>query len=301
MLKIAAITLMLASLALGQSIRTASAQDVGIDPAFSNGIISTLGLPAFSIEAIDGGFNVPTETVSGPNLVTLTALPGYSTYVAFMIPTEGLSAEEATELALQSASDDIFHEGWVYAGGSYAIDGTTVTFAVNLTKGEWQVAASYQEGDGDEIMTLYPLTVRGEGPPIADPDVVPIEMNDTEFIGAESPVSAGPQIFQITNVGTQPRQLVLFRSPTEITVDDYLFAFGINSMGTPTAGTPAAGTDFMSQMEWVGYAAILSPGQIMWIELDLTPGIYTQTSWVVDPETGAPAVLLGMVSNFEVI
>ncbi|MDQ3657146.1 MAG: hypothetical protein M3457_18995 [Chloroflexota bacterium] len=53
-------------------------------------------------------------------------------------------------------------------------------------------------------------------------------------------------------------------------------------------------------MTWVGYAALTSPGYSTWIELDLEPGTYTATSWVVDPETGAPALLLGMAQSFEV-
>lgn len=301
MQRIFAITLLLASLTLGFATGPASAQDVGIDPAFSSELITTLGLPEVAVEAVEGGFTTPAETVSGPTLVTLSALEGFSSYVAFMQPAPGLSTEEATELALLTARDDIFQDGWTYAGGSYAIDGSTVKFAVNLAEGDWQIAASYQQDGGEEVMTLYPLTVAGEGPPIADPAVTTIELNDTAFIGAESPLVSGPQLLQIQNIGTQPRQLVLFRSPTEITVDDYLALFGINAQGTPAASTPAAGVDFMSQMEWVGYAAILSPGQIMWLELDLEPGIYTQTSWVVDPATGAPAVILGMVTNFEVV
>ena len=62
-------------------------------------------------------------------------------------------------------------------------------------------------------------------------------------------------------------------------------------------GTPMAEPFAMT---WVGYAALTSPGHSTWIELDLEPAIYTATSWVVDPETGMPALLLGMLQSFEV-
>jgi hypothetical protein len=285
--------ILLAAVILGLAQNIADAQDA--DPAFSSELLSSIKMPEFTVEAIESGFTVPSETLSGPTRVTLTALPGYSSYVAFMQPADGLSPELATEMALATAKDDIPHDGWIYAGGSYAIDGNSVTFAVNLEPGIWQVAASYKSGEGDEIMTLYPLKVEGEGPPIADPEVTAIELNDTEFIGPDSPLTSGPRLFQIMNVGSAPRQLVLSRSPRAITTDDYLAAFGLDP------ASPVAGDEFMSQMVWVGYAAILSPGQVMWIELDLTPGNYTETSWVVDPKTEAPAALLGMVGNFEVI
>jgi len=65
--------------------------------------------------------------------------------------------------------------------------------------------------------------------------------------------------------------------------------------GTPTLGVPG-----FDQFVWVGYVAILSPGQSVLIGFDLDPGAYAATSWVVDPETRLPALLLGMVQGFEV-
>jgi len=270
-------------------------EDSGIDPAFSNTMLSTLGYPEIVIEANEDGFTVPSKVTSGFILVTIGSLPESASYVDFMQPPAGLDTAGATELALQSARDDIAHEGWVYGGGSYAVMGDAVSFVVDLTPGEWQVAASYQIGEGEEIMTLYPLTVIESDDTQTAPEAgVAIELNDTEFVLSNDSITAGPRLYEVTNVGEAARQMVLFNAPREITVEDYQAFFASFETGTP-------GPDVMTQLVWVGYTAILSPGQSVWIELDLDPGTYTATSWVVDPETGAPALLLGMIANFEVI
>ena len=225
---------------------------------------------------------------------TLTSLPDTYSYAAFMQPAEGLTPDEATELALVSGRDDVVHDGWVYGGGSYAEMGNEVSFVVDLRPGEWQVAASFQVGqDGEEIMNLYPLAVTESDETSAAPNAsMTIGMNDTEFLLPAGDASTGPQIYQVTNVGDAPRQLVLMKSPRPLTVEDFEQLFA--------TGDDAPPPEVMTQIIWVGYAAIISPGHSVWLELDLEPGTYTTTSWVVDPETGMPALLLGMVDNFTV-
>jgi hypothetical protein len=285
-------------LALGSILGIASAQ-IGTDeinPAFSNEILSTLGYQEIVIGATEVGFDVPSEIGAGYALVTLESLPETFTYVNFIQIPDDLSEEEAREMALESARDDIAHEGWVYGGGSYAMFGEAVTFIVKLAAGEWTIAASSQGGmEGEEVMYLYPLTVTAsDGPGQAPPTDYVIELNDTEFILPGDSAPSGPAIYEFTNVGEAPRQMVLWKSPREIAVEDFQAFFASFETGTP-------GPEVLSQIEWKGYSAIISAGQTVWLELDLEPGIYTPTSWVVDPETGMPALLLGMIANFEVV
>jgi hypothetical protein len=124
-----------------------------------------------------------------------------------------------------------------------------------------------------------------------EPGVV-MEMVDVAFEGIPATIPTGPILFEVRNVGEQPRQMVLFRTDRALTPDDFADFFASMESATPAA--PAF------QMTWVGYAALTSPGHSTWIELDLDPGTYTATSWVVDPETGMPALLLGMVQSFTV-
>lgn len=273
-----------------------SAQDADI--SFSSEKVDSYGFPELRVTFNGAGFDVPTEVEGGYHVVVLTPADDAAVYVDFMQPPTGLSPDEAVEKALQAGAMDIVEPGWTFGGGSYAFENTEVRFIVRLTPGDWQIAASWQpdEEGAEETMELYPLTVTEYGVSTAgemepEPDVV-MEMNDVEFGGLDATVPTGPTLFEVRNVGEQPRQMVLFRTDRALTSDD--FAEWFTSMDSATPAAPPFA------MTWVGYAALTSPGYSTWIELDLEPGTYTATSWVVDPETGLPALLLGMVQSFKV-
>jgi hypothetical protein len=190
-------------------------------------------------------------------------------------------------------------QGWIYGGGSYTFANQTIKFVVNLEPGDWHIAASFMpdEEGAEEVMELYPLTVTapaaGSPMPVDGPTAgVIMTLEDVAFGGLDEPVAAGSTLFEVRNTGEQPRQMVLFRTDRPVTPDDFAAWFAEGETGTPAA-VPFTAT-------WVGYAALTSPGYSTWIELDLEPGTYTATSWVIDPESGMPALLLGMVQSFEV-
>jgi hypothetical protein len=290
------------------AILPATAQETDI--SFSSEKIDSYGFPELLVTFNGAGFDVPTEIEAGYHVVVLEPGEGIAAYVDFMQPPAGLAHDEAVEIAFQAGAMDIVEPGWIFGGGSYAFENTATRFIVYLAPGEWQIAASWQidEDGAEETMELYPLAVTEPGVSSAgemdpEPDIV-MEMNDFAFGGLDVTIPAGPTLFEVTNVGEQPRQMVLFRTDRELTSDDYAAWFAsMAPPATPAAGTPPAVATPVFEpfaMTWVGYAALTSPGYSTWIELDLEPGIYTATSWVIDPETGAPALLLGMVQSFVV-
>lgn len=127
------------------------------------------------------------------------------------------------------------------------------------------------------------------------PSAVTLELQDVAFGGLEQPMPAGPRIWEVTNVGEQPRQVVLWRTPRRVTADEF-----VQSMQGMMSGTPVAGGPTLDQLTWVGYPAILPSGQTIWEEFDFEPGNYLAVSYVLDPEAGLPAFLLGMVQPFTV-
>ena len=274
------------------AIIPASAQDVDI--AFSSEKIDSYGFPELHVTFNGTTFDVPTEVEAGYHVVVLEPGDGIAAYVDFMQPPAGLAHEEAVEIALQAGAMDIVEPGWVFGGGSYAFENKPTRFIVYLKPGEWQIAASWQidEDGAEETMELYPLTVTDHGVSTAgemdpEPDVV-MELNDFAFGGLDTAIPAGSDPVRVANVGEQPRQMVLFRTDRALTSDDFAAWFASMEPATPAAGTPDAATPVLEPftMTWVGYAALTSPGYSTWIELDLEPGIYTATSWVIDPETG---------------
>lgn len=273
-----------------------SAQIEQVDPSFTNTRIGSYGLPTLEASGSAEGFTFSTtEAAAGKLHVVLESSEGVAVYLDFMQMPEGLDAETATEQALLMGRDDVPSEGWTYGGGSYAFEGGSAEFIVDLTPGVWQLAASYQPDGGEEVMTLTPFTVK-EATPAADatalvPDVT-LELQDVAFGLSAETVPTGPQIWHVTNTGEQPRQMVLFRTKRALTSEDFARFFQEMEAGTPSA-------EFLESV-WVGYTAVASPGYGTYLELDLEPGIYTATSWVIDAETQTPALLLGMVQSFTV-
>ncbi|MDQ3657147.1 MAG: hypothetical protein M3457_19000 [Chloroflexota bacterium] len=206
-------------------IAPASAQDVDI--SFSSEKIDSYGFPELPVTFNGTEFEVPTDVEAGYHVVVLTPSADTAVYVDFMQPAEGLTQDEMVEKALQAAAMDIVEPGWTFGGGSYAFENKPTRFIVRLDPGEWQIAASWQldEDGAEETMTLNPLTVTDYGVSTAsemdpEPDVV-MEMNDFEFGGLDASISTGPTLFEVRNVGEQPRQMVLFRTDRALTSDDF--------------------------------------------------------------------------------
>lgn len=282
--------------------RLAGAQEA--DPAFSSAIIDALGLPETEIVLTADGFQVPTEVEAGLRTVILRSEADLLLYADFMQLPAGLSLVDATPIAFDAAANDLIPPGWTFAGGNNVDPHAELRFVVDLPAGDWTIATSTYNETTEEVMVLHPLTVTpaSGASPAATPATattatgpegdLTIVLKDVAFEGIPETVTAGPTLVRVENAGTQPRQMVLFRTPRALTSDDFATMFAAMETGTPDP--------LWTQAIWVGYAAVLSPGFTQWVEFDLEPGIYTATSWTIDAEANAPALLLGMVQSFTV-
>ncbi|MBA2276368.1 MAG: hypothetical protein H0W06_01280 [Chloroflexia bacterium] len=288
-----------------------------VDSSFSETIIGGLGYPEIEVSVGPDGVTAPSELAASIYLVRLSAASGYSGYLDFMQPPAGLSEDEATELALAAARDDLAQAGWGYAGGNNTFeDGVATVFLIDLAPGEYQIAASYYAPDegSEEIMQLLPLTVTegavatpGATPPASPvaspvatgepPATVTLEMTDQlQYIVTPDPVPAGPNLWELTNTGEQQsHHVVMVRLPETVTVEQIVGEF--NAM---MSGTPPTGESVFAQFTFVGYAALQSGGATTWIELDLEPGTYAAICFIIDPATGRPHAMDGMVTTFTV-
>ena len=275
-------------------------------PAYSNEILPTFGYPELRLRETGSGLEgVPDEIAAGRYVVTVEAPVDSPAYVDVVQVPSGLTQTEAEEQLLTAARDDAPAPGWVFGGGSYALPGQSISFAVELQPGDWHVAATRESvppagGEVTEWATLHPLRVTAAAamPGAATPastESVALEMQDGGYGGLDAPIPAGPQVWQLGNTGSGPHHLLLYRTPRPVASADVEAWFTSLMSGTPPA--EVAGFNEIAQ---VGYAALLSPGQTMWHEYDLEPGSYVVMSFIADPGTGMPAVLQGMVGNFTV-
>lgn len=284
---------------------SSSAQETQIDTAQSDQLLSTLGLPEITVAVGPDGVEAPSTLTAGRYMVTLSAADPYVAYVDFMQPPAGLIPDDELELARAAASNDLAQHDWVYAGGNNTFEvGVPVRFVIELTAGEYRIAASYYTFDEsqEEVMTLVPLTVTAGTSPEPSPATEPAaavkleESDDLRYTVSTDTVPSGPQIWEIANTGEMhAHHAVFWRIPEGVTAEDIVADFTSLMSGTPSAGPP-----LISQFVHVGYAALQSGGQTTWIELDVQAGTYAVICFIVDPMTGRPHVMDGMATVFTV-
>lgn len=276
----------------------------GTDPSFSSQILPTLGYPELALRITDAGLATPpTELAAGRYLVRLEAVGDLAAYADFVQVPAGLAAAEAVAQMRLAAIDDVPSPGWTYGGGSYAFPNQVVFFVLDLTPGDWHLATSHQPAalGAEEVLVLHPIRVTaGAATPAATPAGEPpaavnLEMRDVAWGGLDAPVATGPGVWKITNVGTGPHHVLLYRTPQPVRTDEVQGWFASLMSGTPVPEVPG-----FRDLVWVGYAALVSPGQTLWEEFDLAPGSYLVLSFIIDLETGMPAALQGMAQGFTV-
>jgi hypothetical protein len=303
----------------------ALAQEQQLDWAYDEAALAALGYPAIEVAVSEEGVVAPSTLPAGIYHVTLSVSEGNNAYVDFMQPPAGLSVEEMTQGALDAGANDQVQPGWGFAGGGNTPEaGVSATFLIELAPGDYQIAASYYpelaEGEeydiANEIMQLSPLTVTdaatpaaspaadsGATPAAADPSGAPnadvvLEMtDDLRYIVSPDPVPAGPQLWEITNTGTEhSHHVVMYGVPDGTTADAIVADFAGLMSGTPPASEP-----LIFSFTGTAYAALQSGGHTTWNILDLDPGSYAVICFIIDPMTGMPHALDGMVTVFTVV
>lgn len=285
------------------SVGPLAAQEPQTDASFSKVVLATYGLPEITITQREDGYDAPREVAAGRYLIELASRPGLSAYLNLVQPPAGLSEEEADEQLLSAARYDVPVEGWTYGGGTFAFGGDRAWVALDLSPGEWAWGLTSQPDadDAEETVYLMPLTVTAEtsaASPVAAEIEPTADVTMTEFVfegldGVTLP--AGPQVWRFSNRGAQAHHMVLFRTPQLLAQDDVTAMVDAFMSATPTPPP-----SWWNESVWVGYAAIMSPGQSMETEFALTPGTYVALCFIADPETGMPHLMEGMAQSFTV-
>lgn len=285
---------------------TAAAQQQRSEPAFSDTVLRSYGLPEIELIQTEQGYQAPSSVAAGRYLISLNSARGMAAYLDVVQMPTGLVSEEAGRQLLSAARDDTPVDGWTYAGGTYAVDGDTAWIALDLTPGDWTWGLTSQptKDGAEEIPHLMPLNV-GAATPVATPvaggvraiqPAVDVAMADMVFQGlGGATIPAGPAVWRFHNVGRQPHHMVLTRTPRLITPDDVKQLVSSFMSATPTPPPP-----WWTEIVWVGYTALLSPGHEVFTEFTLTPGTYLALCFIVDPTSHMPHLAEGMAQSFTV-
>jgi hypothetical protein len=258
--------------------------------------LANLGLPELTVTVTDTAYEIsPAEIPAGWTLMTLVnqQSAGDTGADVFKLP-EGQSAEDFLEgiAEITGAPPAEIYES-LFAGSPWTAAGTSAQAVVNFSTGEWLLFA------GPEPLTPAVLTVtEGAGTPAAPPDLtadLDVTLKEFTFEGLGEGVSAGPQIWKVTNTGEQPHLMIFSPLPPGTTQEQFMEMVMAEPSGTPEAeaspppGPPAAGG-----------CGTISAGQSLYLALDLAAGTYGAICFFPDQQTGAPHLAMGMALVFTV-
>jgi hypothetical protein len=263
-------------------------------PETSGSALAALGYPELLVRVNGDVIDVPETIAAGRTLVRLENA-GEESWHGFMlqVPEEVTDEQVVADLGPEAEAPPPWMFGAIYPGfPGETLPGQTSLALVDLRPGRYIVLGDTVqpfEVVGDEATAA--ATPEAEGPTVDGT----VRLFDFNFEFPET-VAAGRQVWAVTNIGEQPHELLLARSPQPVTAEQVIeLMAGESEEATPTGGGPSFG-DF----EPVGGIGWLSPGVTAWTEVDLEPGTYVALCFVFDPETGMTHAAMGMVAVFTV-
>ncbi len=181
---------------------------------------------------------------------------------------------------------------WCF-GGTQLIQIISIDNVEVLEDGRYAAGTTYQKGNmltgetfifvrqGDWLLVDASPDFAAEIPD--DAVIIDGEMVDYQFVLHQESAPAGTIVFNVTNTGEYPHELVLFRFPEGATVDDL---FEDESL--------------FEQVQFFGLTWS-EPGEdaLPLILIDMELGVYTLLCFVEEPE-GIPHIMRGMILEFEI-
>jgi hypothetical protein len=249
--------------------------------------LASEGLPELHVVVTDDGMQAPTEADAGLAYVTLDNQTSSEVDVQFVVLPEGTTLEQvASQTQGSEGFGDWFYDS-TFAGGPYAAAGQ------QAAAGDWYIVNSQALGTTAPVA----LKVSGDSDAAKSGDVksdVKISFKDHKFDFPDE-VNAGDQVWEVKNEDDSPTLIYLLWSPTEVSTDDVLTAYGLG-----TASPTMDDMEKLASIVPVGYVVLLSKDQIFWDELNLNPGYYVALDAVSDKGSDSPHAAQGAIDSFHV-
>jgi hypothetical protein len=288
---------------LGLTSQGIAAQDAspmaGGTPTAS--LLAGLGYPDLVVTT-DGTTNdLPATLEAGRYHVVLNNTNATSNVdLDFYMPPAGTSVDDAIAIYNQSISSeqppDLFYQLTI-PGGVIAPPNGTAEGIIDLNPGDWFAGIQIESEDGPGTGAAQALSVTGEMPTLTDPTVaVTATLSDLK-IDLSGTVPSGPQIWKVTNTGAMPHFISIGMSDGTLTQENVQATFGM-FIGTPMAAdaTPIDVNTITPVID----SGVLSPGQSMWIEVNLQPGQYLAACFLSGPGALPLHAAMGMFTIFDV-
>ena len=292
---------LLAALAVVLSLMATTVAGISAQgtPAATGGQLSELGYPEVVIVATEAGYEVPAEVAAGTVLLTVDNQAPFPVGFSLIQFPEGVTladlrppagASPAAEGAPEDAGCPPVLYDSIWAGGAFALPGSTAQVVVTLSPGEWTLLGQ------DPSAPTATLNVTGEAAeaPTAPEGAVAVELDNYQVRLPET-IPAGEHIWSVTNVGDEPHEMFISKTPERLTLEEAEALIALPPDATPDPSLPNP-EEFID----VGGVAPISNGQTVMIEMNLEPGHYVALCFIPAQETGEPHAMKGMVTIFSV-
>jgi hypothetical protein len=251
--------------------------------------------PQLDVTVTDSELQVSMTTVpAGWVLLNVTNSSSDEGGAGVLGPGEGqtmddLMAAAATPPADPEGFPPFLYEAAILGGPGSMSPGQSAQALLNIPAGDWAV---FPEGNQPPVL-ITSAESADSNTTAPNPDLK-IQLVDFAF-GGFSNVKAGPQIWEITNLGEQPHMLTMAKVPDGTTIAQVLNTVMAMDMGTPSPG--ALSEDQIQSVP--DGVLLLSTGQTMYLPVTLDPSTYVVLCFVPDPNTGMPHVMEGMAAVFK--
>jgi hypothetical protein len=287
--------------------------------------------PEIQIIARDFSFEMPAESAGGLTRLTLINEGEMDHHAMFCRTNDGVAAEDVEAALGQPDVFQLVDLAEVLGGPNLAAPGGgSATVILDLVPGSYHVICAIPDEEGIPHYMLgmaAPLSVTESDSSLAAPETdLTVELVDFGFDHLPAEIPAGPQIWEVMNVGQEPHELGVFRLAPGVPFDMVLGIFGIAPQpsgdaspegeshdehaaspetamsSSPEAAMEASPAAMGPPFFTVTGTAPKSPGMTNWLVLDLEPGEHFVICFVPSPANGmAPHFALGMIMPFTAV
>lgn len=266
--------------------------------------------PKVTITAENDGdgykFGTPESLPTGYVAVTLDNTSDAEHHAMFMKMNADVTPEQFIEAVKNAENPGAFAAMAVSAGGPGSVGpGQQSTVIMNLEEGSYVLICEVPGPDGTphyKMGMVQQVDAKADGTPVttAPAAETTVDLIDFAFEGLPPTLTADQHIWEVTNTGQQPHEMIIeLLSPGVTAKAAMAMLTGEGSGATPPA-SPAAPAPSGPPFVAVAGTAPMSPGNTVWPVLNLATGDYLTVCFIPDPETGKPHLALGMFGEFSV-
>lgn len=250
--------------------------------------------PEVAITITDTGFDVAVDPIpAGYIRLKVTNTTGQDVGAGLFAIPAGADMAALSQSTPEPGNflPPFFYTTTIAGGPSSVPSGETREQVVYVAAGDWVV---FGEGDQPPL----PVTVAETADSVMDAPTGDVVITETNFaFSGFDQVQAGPQVWEVTNQSDQPHMLDVFQVPDGTTMEQVMA-----TLSAPDNATPAPGMLQESDIRLVdgGQVLLQSEGTSVWASVDMQPGTYVASCFVIDPATGMPHAMEGMLALFQV-